>query len=70
MHRSEAEELRPCAGCGNETSPTERAYCFGHEELLCFSCAELRRGTYDEARDQWTVAPDVSDLLTERQEKL
>lgn len=62
MHRSEAVLLTPCVACGAEVSPQDRAYAFGDDELLCFTCSTARNGVFDENHDRWVVEPDVADL--------
>ena len=62
MHRSESRELSSCALCGALVDARERAFSFGSEGVLCFSCALERGGAYDAEHDRWTQSPDVSDL--------
>ncbi|MBM4382800.1 MAG: hypothetical protein FJ091_05465 [Deltaproteobacteria bacterium] len=63
MHRSEARELGYCAECGAEVhSSRDRTYAVDAERSLCFACAVQRGGCFDERRDLWTHAPDLSGL--------
>lgn len=63
MHREEAEQLVPCAGCGAVISPgPDRGYAFGLDRVLCWQCATDRGGSYDSEEDRWTVEPRVADL--------
>ena len=69
MHRSEAVQLVRCEDCGVETAgEVDRAYLFGNEGVLCFSCAVRRGGVYDGRLERWDQAPDVTDLLGREQE--
>lgn len=63
MHRSEAEQLAVCVACGAEVNPRDRPYPCGEDQVLCYGCAVLRNGVYDEAHDRWVVAPHVLDLF-------
>lgn len=61
MHRSETYDLVRCANCEEEVSADDhRAYLFGAGAALCYECALERGGRYDEGRDDWTRAPDLS----------
>lgn len=62
MHRSESDELLSCVACGALIDSRDRAYGFGAEGVLCFSCAVERGGEYDAAKDRWTCSPDISDV--------
>lgn len=63
MHRSESEELIPCAACGAVVDrSTGRGYGFGSDTILCYDCAERRGGSYDALQDRWVEAPRIDDL--------
>ena len=63
MHRSETGDLSRCADCGSEMTPArDRAYAFGSEAFLCYSCAVRRGGVYDEAHDRWLRDADTAGL--------
>jgi hypothetical protein len=61
------DDLEVCGDCGALFDPaTQRGYVVEIEAVaLCAACATRRGGVYDEVRDTWTVAPDVSDLERE-----
>lgn len=60
-------EVGVCADCGAEIWLIgNRAFSASPDNVLCFECSERRGGVYDEQRDTWTLAPDVSDLPDER----
>jgi hypothetical protein len=63
VHRSEAENLVPCADCGSETAPVlERGFAINSDIVLCFDCARQRGGRWDEERAFWSSEPDVGGL--------
>ncbi|HKU37239.1 MAG TPA: hypothetical protein VJR89_03810 [Polyangiales bacterium] len=63
MHETESNELVNCLICGAEISlALGRAYAVTDTSGLCFRCAIERGGSYDEARDVWSPAPDVAGL--------
>lgn len=63
MHRSEVAESARCAVCGTAVwIGRGRGYAFGPDRFLCWDCSLKRGGSYDERRDEWTQAPDLSDL--------
>lgn len=69
MHRSETYDLVHCVSCEEEISADDRrAYLFGDGAALCYECAIERGGRYDEGRDDWTRAPDVSAFASLAQE--
>ena len=65
MHRSETRELVECAVCRAEIHPSmDRAYAVTSRTALCFDCALLRGGRYDEERGVWSRLPRADDLRT------
>lgn len=65
MHRSEAEEIVPCADCGAPVEPgRDRGYAIGGERTLalCWDCAIRRGGAYEEDEDRWVRPPQTDDL--------
>lgn len=63
VERSEQQWSVSCAGCGEAVWVDQgRAFAMEAERALCFRCAAARGGRYDEARDEWSRPPDVSDL--------
>ncbi len=63
MHRSETDLLVRCADCGDEIlASEERGYAAGPDMVLCSACAARRGGSWDEAQDRWSSAPDLSGL--------
>jgi len=63
MHRTEVRESVVCAGCGAIVFVGEaREFEYGGDSALCFDCAKLRGGSWDERLGRWAVAPDVTDL--------
>lgn len=63
MHRSEARDLVSCLSCGAEVSiGVDRVFALTEDAALCFACAIQRGGSYSEAHDTWTKAPDISGL--------
>jgi len=63
MHRSEASDFVACLSCGAEVSlGVDRAFALTDDAALCFACAVRRGGSYNEAHDQWTKAPNLSGL--------
>jgi len=63
MHRSELSEFVECSGCGADVSSgRDREFEFGESLVLCFDCAVRRGGSYDEARDRWSVVPTIDDI--------
>lgn len=65
MHRSEAGATVPCAVCGTGIEDESRAYAFGEQSRLCWSCAMNRGGAYDAEEDRWITAPRTHDLPPE-----
>jgi hypothetical protein len=66
MERDDREDFEVCSLCGALVSAeSERAFGFGTENVLCGPCASARGGRYDEERDEWKVAPDLSGLSDE-----
>ena len=66
MEREDWESTGVCAHCGTAVAPdSELGFGFGISNLLCWSCAIERGGRYDAELDEWTVAPDVTDLPDE-----
>lgn len=64
MHRSEAENLLPCADCGAETAAAlERGFAINTETVICFDCATQRGAHWDEERALWSSEPDVVGLV-------
>jgi hypothetical protein len=60
------EGLETCAACGASVAPgPERGFAFGSGNVLCWQCATARGGRYDEARESWDRAPDLSGLPDE-----
>ena len=63
MHRSETYDLVTCLDCGQEISlGADRVFLVTEESALCCACALNRGGSYDEAHDTWSKAPDLSGL--------
>ena len=63
MHRSEARDLVSCLACGAEVSlGVDRVFAVSEETALCFACAVRRGGSYSEAHDRWTNAPNLNGL--------
>jgi hypothetical protein len=63
MHRSEALDVASCLACGEEVSlGVGRVYAVTEDSVLCFACAIKRGGSYNEAHDEWTKAPDIAGL--------
>jgi hypothetical protein len=49
--------------CGAEISlGVDRAFALSEDAALCFACAVGRGGSYSEAHDRWTKAPNLSGL--------
>lgn len=64
MHRSETENLIPCADCGVETAPAiERGFGVASDLALCFDCALQRGGRWDEELARWSTEPDLFGLV-------
>ena len=71
MHEEELQDLSQCEDCRVETSATlYRGYVFSDAGVLCFECAIRRGGVYDGAKERWTRAPDIADLMHERRPAL
>ncbi|HEX2675481.1 MAG TPA: hypothetical protein VHM19_02545 [Polyangiales bacterium] len=67
MHQSETTQLSNCLSCGDEISlSVDRPFLLFEDRAVCFKCAIARRGEYDESRDTWTRAPDMSGLRLDR----
>ena len=63
MHRSEARDLVACVACGAEVSlGADRVFALTEDAALCFACAVRRGGSYSEAHDHWTKAPNLNGL--------
>ncbi|HET8939409.1 MAG TPA: hypothetical protein VFN67_38450 [Polyangiales bacterium] len=63
MHRSEARDLVACLSCGAEVSlGVDRVFAVTEDAALCFACAVRRGGSYSEAHDHWTKAPNLKGL--------
>jgi hypothetical protein len=57
-------ELEVCWDCKTTISwMANRAFTFGADGVLCWSCAVRRGGIYEAAHDRWTRAPEIGDLL-------
>ena len=66
MHQTEADLFDDCWVCGDELLvERDRGYRFGPELALCYECAALRGGVYDEREDRWVVPPDLTGLPEE-----
>lgn len=64
MFPSDEVETSVCALCRVEFEPElERGFAYGPDgEVLCYGCAIVRGGVYDEIHDRWLKPPDVSGL--------
>jgi hypothetical protein len=65
MACSEEEDTSlACARCAEQIEDVgvERGYLFAEDQALCYACATARGGQYDEPRDCWIRAPDLSGL--------
>ena len=65
MYSTEEEEYAFCAACDGERSRADRVCILSGDGLLCFECATVRDGVYEELLDRWTVTPRVEDLRPE-----
>ena len=65
MERDDRDDFEVCSRCGARVLTEDRAFGFGTENVLCGPCAIARGGSYDEERDVWTVAPDLTGLADE-----
>lgn len=64
MHRSESNQLIPCAVCGTPVdSAVAPGYGFGTRSVVCWDCAMARGGTYDSGQEKWVTAPRIDDLV-------
>lgn len=64
MSYEEEESVEVCSACGAPIDElNERAYAFGEDDILCWSCATDRGGVYDVERDYWVDEPDLEGLL-------
>ncbi|NUP09406.1 MAG: hypothetical protein HOW73_25415 [Polyangiaceae bacterium] len=62
MQDDELDDIAECLDCGATISPgRDRGFALGDEKFLCFDCAALRGGIYDEMDDRWTVWPITGD---------
>jgi hypothetical protein len=63
MEIEELEQAAICVACGAPVDETtHRAYAFGEDGLLCWSCALDRGGIYDTEQEIWVSAPDLEGL--------
>ena len=66
MRRSELDLGTECADCGAAVlSGAESGFGFGHNAVLCSTCAIRRGGSYDARQERWIQPPRVADLLEE-----
>jgi len=68
MERSDEMALDRCADCGADIRPgAEPVFAFGTAGMVCWDCALRRGGRYDAERERWSEAPDLRDLVPERE---
>lgn len=66
MHATETHALTSCVDCGAEISvERDRGYAVDPDTALCFGCATVRRGVWDEAEDRWVEAPNLDGIAAE-----
>lgn len=61
MNDERRDEIgRPCPDCG--TRSLDRGFPIGDDAVLCWDCAIRRGGQFDSDLDEWTTAPETSDV--------
>jgi hypothetical protein len=64
----EEERVDVCDVCGEPVDTiNERAYAFGDEGIVCWSCAIDRGGIWDVERECWSTEPDLEGVHDARE---
>ena len=70
MGRRTLEESEDCADCGVQVDVAlDQGYEGPGNWILCSSCARERGAHFDENEGCWTIPPDMSGLLAQREHR-
>lgn len=66
-HDTREDAVGSCADCEQDVGLEDsHAFTLPDGGLLCWACALIRGGVYDDKYDRWVVSPAAEDLPDER----